>query len=249
MAALTAARKDVSHRGALVQTLGRPAAASQTIYNGALVALNASGLVVPAAGTEGLKCVGVADLDNKSSVATVSGDRVAVKTGIFPFKIGAGGDALVQADAGHPVYVLDDQTVGKTDGGVRRPVAGQLIEIDGTTAWVAIGFETPNLRDLQALINSAPETVTTGALSINKRTSLIDVTGTKAYTLADGTRIGQRKSIRVIVAASTPDGTLTPSNLADGTSIDLDAVNESVELEWDGTNWRIVHIVGATINA
>jgi len=52
----------------------------------------------------------------------------------------------------------------------------------------------------------------------------------------------------VIVAASTPDGTLTPATFADGTSIDLDAVNEEVELEYHASGgWRVVHIAGATI--
>lgn len=93
------------------------------------------------------------------------------------------------------------------------------------------------------------ETVTTGALSLYTRTSLISVTGTKAYTLADGLYKGQRKTVYVTLAATTPDGTLTPTNMNGGTSIDLDAVSESAELEWDGANWQVVHLVGAAINA
>lgn len=115
---------------------------------------------------------------------------------------------------------------------------------------------TPSGKAISGLIQeqdadgTSIEAVTSGALSLLHRTSLISVTGTVAYTLPDGWFEGQRKSLRVTVAAGTPDGTLTPATFADGTSLDLDAVNESVELEWhaDG-GWRVVHIVGATITA
>lgn len=94
----------------------------------------------------------------------------------------------------------------------------------------------------------AHPTVATGAVDPMKTLSLISVDGTKAYTLADGKYRGQRVAIRVITAANTPDGTLTPASFEDGTSIDLDAVNEAAELEWNGTKWRLVYIIGATVN-
>jgi hypothetical protein len=113
------------------------------------------------------------------------------------------------------------------------------------TATANYGFAQEQLLD-EAWI----ETVTAGALSLYARTSLISVTGTQAYTLPKGTHEGQRKSVRVTVAASTPDGTLTPAAFADGTSLDLDAVGESAELEWhDAGGWRLVNLTGATINA
>jgi hypothetical protein len=91
------------------------------------------------------------------------------------------------------------------------------------------------------------ETKLVGALSLSTLVSLISIDGTKAYTLANGTRVGQVKKIRVIAAANTPDGTLTPATFADGTSIDLDAVNEALELVWTAAGWRVTMIVGATI--
>jgi len=91
------------------------------------------------------------------------------------------------------------------------------------------------------------ETVTSGALSLDVLTSLISVTGTKAYTLADGRYEGQIKKFVVILAATTPDGTLTPANFADGTSIDLDALLEAGELVWTAAGWRIMNFKGMTI--
>lgn len=105
-------------------------------------------------------------------------------------------------------------------------------------------FEEMLDRDTES---RAIETVTAGALNPAIGLTLVSVTGTQAYTLADGTRVGQRKQFRCTVAASVPDGTLTPSNFADGTSIDIDAVNEAGELIWDGSNWRLTYIVGSTV--
>lgn len=117
----------------------------------------------------------------------------------------------------------------------------------------AVDGDVEDLADAIALRQkdaTAPETVTTGAVSLAMRTSFISVTDTKAYTLADGTIEGQRKTLRVTVAAGTPDGTLTPTTFASGTSIDLDAINECVELEWHTTGgWHVVAIAGATITA
>lgn len=94
------------------------------------------------------------------------------------------------------------------------------------------------------------ETVTSGAMSVSKRTTLVTIADTKTYTLADGTREGQRKTIRVVSTSGSPDGTLTPDTFASGASIDLDAANECVELQWtDASGWYVVQIAGATINA
>lgn len=91
------------------------------------------------------------------------------------------------------------------------------------------------------------ELVTSGAISLLCRTTKLSVTGTQAYTLADGLYLGQRKSLICYVAASTPDGTVTPANFFDGTNIDFDAVLESTELEWDGTNWFVINLNGNAV--
>lgn len=114
------------------------------------------------------------------------------------------------------------------------------------------GAISPELLDqLNAMIlanedGNQSETVTAGALSV-KGHSDISVTGTVAYTLADGEYIGQVKTLNVTVAASTPDGTLTPATFVNATSIDLDAVNESLALVWTAAGWVVTSIVGATL--
>tara|TARA_R110000851_G_scaffold71767_1_gene159482 strand:+ start:1290 stop:1679 length:390 start_codon:yes stop_codon:yes gene_type:complete len=94
---------------------------------------------------------------------------------------------------------------------------------------------------------SSTETVTTGAISVALASSKVSVTGTVAYTLADGTYIGQRKFLRCTVAATTPDGTVTPDNFVDGATITLDAVGEQCILEWHAAGWEVISLTGATI--
>lgn len=54
-------------------------------------------------------------------------------TGTFLLASGTGADALTEADAGNDVYVVDSITVGRTNGGSTRPVAGQMLPNDVTT--------------------------------------------------------------------------------------------------------------------
>lgn len=51
-----------------------------------------------------------------------------ISTGTFWVPNGTGADALAQADVGATVYVVDEKTVGKTNGSNTRPVAGILIK-------------------------------------------------------------------------------------------------------------------------
>ena len=108
-------------------------------------------------------------------------------------------------------------------------VAGLLDTIDENgQVWI---FVSPGQQPVEGL----DEVVASGAISIYTRTTRLDVTGTKAYTLANGIREGQRKTIYVESVASVPDGTITPVTLDGGTTLDADAVSESYELEYHDT--------------
>jgi hypothetical protein len=43
---------------------------------------------------------------------------------------------IVQADIGKACFILDDQTVAKTDGGATRSRAGIVEGIEGSGVWV-----------------------------------------------------------------------------------------------------------------
>lgn len=243
MTALAAPATLTGNKGIVTSTFGRPTKASKTFWGGALVCLDAGRFSVPAVSTAGGRCAGVVDLDDKESFvssAVDGADNVKLRTGIFPFKIGATVDALLKADELSDVFVLDDQTVGKTDGGVGRPVAGQLWLVGdadgapnatGAVAWVSVGGPRIEGGTRGARI---PDTIAAaGAISVTTEWTLASVTGTTAYTLADGTRLGQRKLVTVVAGASTPAATITPATPSGFATVSaLGAIGDLVEFEW-----------------
>lgn len=246
--ALTANRKTLARTQSVLANF--PVNGGSHIYAGALVALDVTGFLVPAAASANLTVIGRADEEKDNTGGQDADLYCRVQQGVYKWDNDSG-SAVTQALAGTVCYVKDDHTVGLSES--NSIVAGIVLELDddGDSVWV----QTMKASPVTAAITGYPsagaiETVATGAVSVVKRTTLITIDGTKAYTLANGTIEGQRKSIRVTTAENTPNGTLTPTTFADGTSIDIDAAEEFVELEWHATGgWRIVLIVGATVNA
>lgn len=120
-------------------------AASQTFYPGALVALNASGYLVPASTATTLTAVGVIGEQPFLVPATsyVSGAvagvlRLEVQKGVFKFT-NQSNDLITQAEIGKVCYMTDDETVCKT--GTGKSIAGTVWEIDPDDGgvWVNIG--------------------------------------------------------------------------------------------------------------
>jgi hypothetical protein len=133
--ALSAARNTPERDG---EVFDFPVKGSTTVYQGSLVALNA-GYAAPGAAATGRVAVGRAEdtVANGGSDGAVS---VRVKRGIFRFANSAAGDAITQAEAGATCYIVDDQTVAKTDGTGTRSAAGKIIAVDSLGVWVQIGL-------------------------------------------------------------------------------------------------------------
>lgn len=127
MAALTADRNTLRREG--VQE-GYPVKASTRIFAGSITAIDATGYAVPGAVATTLKCVGVAvaRYDNSAGAA---GDVKAV-TDRRPhwFANSSAGDAIALTDVGASCYIVDDQTVAKTNGTNTRSVAGKILNVD-----------------------------------------------------------------------------------------------------------------------
>lgn len=88
-----------------------------------------------------------------------------------------------------------------------------------------------------------------GAIPLTAGVILLAIDGTDAYTLANGTYVGQQKQFRVVSAANTPDGTITPATPSGYSSVDVDAVGECCTLVWNGAAWYVSQINNATLNA
>jgi len=133
MAALTADRDTVERGGS---NLSLPVAAAKKIYAGSLVARDASGNATPGAVATTLRGVGRAaeTVDNSGGAA---GDlAVPIDRGIFRFGNSASGDLIARADIGNDCYIVDDQTVAKTNGTSTRSVAGKVFDVDALGVWV-----------------------------------------------------------------------------------------------------------------
>lgn len=87
----------------------------------------------------------------------------------------------------------------------------------------------------------------TGAVSIATTRTLLETDADNdAWTLADGTATGQLKSIRLETDGGG-DMVVTPSNLADGSTITFDTAGDEVLLVWDGSNWRVLLNSGCAV--
>jgi hypothetical protein len=111
-----------------------PVAASTTIYAGALVAVNSSGYLVPAANDTTFECVGVASENVDNSSGSNADLSCNVEVGQIEVFTGSG---ITITGVGKACYVVDDETVGSDAvasknvhvGTVRRLVSTNVVEV------------------------------------------------------------------------------------------------------------------------
>lgn len=113
-----------------------PVAASVKIFAGALVAANATGFATPGAVATTLTYLGRAEEQADNSAGAAGAISVLVRRKkAFKFKNHAA-DLVVQADLGKVCYIVDDETVAKTNGAATRSAAGTVIAVDADGVWV-----------------------------------------------------------------------------------------------------------------
>ncbi|MDR1276090.1 MAG: hypothetical protein LBL72_06890 [Candidatus Accumulibacter sp.] len=136
MGTLTQARNTLARDGV---DFTYPVAASTRIYAGGIVTLSTTGFARGGA-AGGTKAVGIAaeTADNSSGAAGAA--LVKVKRGVFGFNNSASADLIKLGDVGAPCYVVDDETVAKTDDDEARVVAGVVADVETlgsrTVVWV-----------------------------------------------------------------------------------------------------------------
>jgi len=133
MAALTGDRKTPIREGGII-ALG--VAAAKKIFAGALVAIDASGNATPGATATTLKGAGRADAHADNSAGAAGDITVAIRKGVFRFANSAAADEITDAEIGDDCYIVDDQTVAKTDGTATRSVAGKVFDVGADGVWV-----------------------------------------------------------------------------------------------------------------
>lgn len=100
-----------------------PVAATVKIWNGSLIMRNAAGFLTKGATATGCVGVGRAEktVDNTGAAGAAS---VEYRVGVFLFANSAAADLITIADIGRVCFIVDDQTVAKTDGTGTRSRAG-----------------------------------------------------------------------------------------------------------------------------
>lgn len=111
------------------------AGAGVKIYAGSLVARNATGYLVPGAVATTLLGMGRAEAQVDNTVGADGDVSVAVRKGVFRFA-NEGTDLVSIADIGSDCFIVDDQTVAKTNGVGTRSVAGKVFDVDADGVWV-----------------------------------------------------------------------------------------------------------------
>lgn len=131
MAALTSARNTPSRRGAITAV---PLAAATTVYQGGIACRNAAGYGTPGATATTLKAVGIWR-QTVTNAGAAGAAFAEAERGCFRFD-NLPGDAITIADIGGTAYIVDDQTVARTNGTNTRSVAGIIRDVDATGVWV-----------------------------------------------------------------------------------------------------------------
>ena len=132
MAALAADYEIHEKEGNVIEM---PVVASDIIYKGAMVKINAAGYAEPMAAEAGAFMAGIA-LEQQDNSSGSAGDLdVLIRTeGVF-LMTSAG---LAQADVGSLVYASDDQTVSTVQGANEIQVGRIVKYVSATQAWVKI---------------------------------------------------------------------------------------------------------------
>lgn len=115
-----------------------PVAASTKLWAGSLACINASGYLTKGAVATTLKTVGVVQVTTDNTAGANGAVSAKVRRGCHRFANSSAGDLIALADVGASCYVVDDQTVAKTNGGSTRSVAGTIRDVDADGVWVDI---------------------------------------------------------------------------------------------------------------
>lgn len=117
---------------------GYPIAAGAHAFAGAIAVLNGDGYAAPATADDGLIALGrfAHELDNSDGPDGAA--IVEVERGVFRYDNSAAADEITRADIGQRCYLVDDQTVAKTDDDGGRSIAGIVDDVHDDGVWVLI---------------------------------------------------------------------------------------------------------------
>lgn len=135
MTALTAERDTPRRNGD--QAVGPVAAATKILAGSIVCAQTGAAYLTKGATATTLRGVGVADETADNTAGAAGAINVAYRRdGWFRFANSAAGDQITLVDVGTDCYIVDDQTVAKTNGTGTRSVAGKVRDVDASGVWI-----------------------------------------------------------------------------------------------------------------
>lgn len=192
-----------------------PVAANAVIYAGALVAINASGYLVPASADTTLKIVGIACTELDATGLANGAEEMEVDHGIALLENSTAGEALTAASVDGTCYAADDQTVAKTDGSTAgtaqvseltvTPDAGQTVGFHFdllpalTVTSVDLATDNAALRDL---FNGNAQYAAKGLASVADGKIIIDWSDTATHTFTDDSSGGAADVAHAVTTAA-----------------------------------------------
>ena len=180
-------------------------------------------------------------------VRTWSGDFGATTNGNGASLIGvedaAGNFAGANVEAVLAEIIADYAAVTNGNGASKIGVEDSAGNLTATTVEAALAEIFTSLADPAKVLlyGGTPQSLSgAGAVDVTSAVTHVTTTGADALTLADGVS-GQRKYI--VMVTDGGDGTLTPTSLANGSTITFDDVGDSADLLFTNSAW---HFMGGT---
>lgn len=259
MTALSAASARPRRKGDVI--VAGVKAASQ-IWQGGMVVLLAGAAIAgrvaaTAAELATMKVVGVASTDALGGAADGDVKVTVDQYDAYRFANSAGGDAITAADIGNHCFLVDDQTVAKTVGNGRRPIAGKVLDVDAAGVWIE--FDTPNtfrriylsvlvddLRGAQARVYrvNAPRggaitrvfsvldaALATGDATLTAKIGATAVTGGVVTVVQAASAAGQLNSAEAIAANTVAEGDIISLTVG-GTNTNQVATRVLIEITY-----------------
>lgn len=161
---------------------------------------------------------------------------------------GSVGDLAIKfgADGDNGFYGVSDSVLGvAVEGAQVATFTSTAMTVNGVTNTAGTQIAGFYPTAVQQNITAS----TGGAINVTSFLTTINTdAGGDAYTLANGTLVGQRKRIR-LVADGGGDGTVTPATALFGgaTTITFNDAGDVVDLIWNGTAWAVIDNSGTTI--
>lgn len=112
------------------------AGASTLIYAGGIVMRNAAGYLIKGATATGSVGVGRAEERVDNSDGANGALPVSYRPGIYRYANSATTDEITISEIGDVCFIVDDQTVAKTNGSASRSPAGVVEDVDAHGVWV-----------------------------------------------------------------------------------------------------------------